>query len=305
MHMPTRSGAAHPVLRTLTERFVAAYWHHKQQALRSCLRRDDSDPFHNHCGLGDYDRSLLQVPAREREAALLSELHRLEGAQSERLLSLLGEVGRDARILDAGAGRGGTSLAAHRRFGCAIDGVDIARSQVDFANQIAADSGCAERVRFHYQNLADTEFPAAHFDRVVLNEVTMYVDLADAFRELARVLKPGGRLVLFTWCRNDAVVPSCWQASVIDANYVCHTHARSEYLGALSEHGLVPRAVLDLTQEAPPYFELRRQIRAFGGEERADEAFRTGYQEGLLQYLAVVAERAPDGLLEGAGSPLG
>lgn len=293
MDMRTSTNSARSVLRTPLERAAASYWHYKQRALQSFLRRDDGDQYHNHYGLGDYDRRLLEASPFEREAKLLNEMHRLEGAQSARLISLLGEVGPEERILDAGCGRGGTSFAAYQRFGCRIDGVDFARYQVDFANQIAADRGCSERVKFHYQNLVDTEFPAGHFDSIIANEATMYVDLDEAFAEFARVLKPSGTLVMFTWCRNDAVAPTCRQTTVIDANYICRTQQRSEHFRALAAHGLVPRIVLDLTQEATPYFELRRQMRAFGSEEIADEAYRTGYQSNLLQYIAVVADRIP------------
>lgn len=293
MNMSSSPNSARSILRTPNERVAAAYWHHKQRAMLSFLRRDDGDQYHNHHGLGDYDRQLLHAAPFEREAKLLVEMHRLEGTQSEGLLSLLGEVAPAERILDAGCGRGGTSFAAYQRFGCRLDGVDIARYQVDCANRIAEEKGCADQVQFHYRNMVDSEFPAGHFNRIIANEATMYADLDEAFAEFARVLLPSGTLVLFTWCRNDAVAATCPQTTVIDANYVCRTHQRSEYFRALASHRLTPRVVLDLTKEAIPYFELRRQICAFGSEEIADEACLTGYQSNLLQYIAIVADRIP------------
>ena len=173
-----------------------------------------------------------------------------------------------------------------------VDGVDIAPAQVASARRLAAERGLSERLRFHHRNLADTGFAAAHFDRVLVSEATMYVDLNDAFAELARVLRPGGTLALITWCRNEAPSRTSPHAAVIDANHVCRTHTRSAYHQAIEAHGLVLRSVQDLTRAAIPYYQLRQQLPAFS-EDSADEAYRAGYQDGLLQYIALVAERVP------------
>ena len=296
MHVPTGAEAVRTLFRNPHERTAAAFWQHRQRALQHWLRRDSGDQHHNHFGLGDYQQLLLSDVSAEQESRLLAEMHRLESAQSAQLLSLLGEVGTAACILDAGCGRGGTSLAAYRRFGCQVDGVDIARAQVESANQLAAEQGCAERLRFHHRSMVNTEFANAQFDRIIINEASMYVDLDDAFAEFHRVLKPGGALVLISWCLNDAAVQTSAAATTIDACYVCRTHARSEYFQALAAHGLTPRIVLDLTKAALPYFELREHIGAFGSKESADAAFRTGYRKGALQYFAVVADRVPNRL---------
>ena len=157
---------------TPSERVAAAFWEHRQRALLQLLRRDVGDGFHNHGGLSDFQRALL-LDASQRESRLLAEMHRLESAQCEYVLSLLGDVRSSDRILDAGSGRGGTSLAAYQRFGCLVDGVDIAAYQVSVAKKNAADSGCTQRVRFHQRSLTRTGFSSQQFDRVVLNEASM------------------------------------------------------------------------------------------------------------------------------------
>lgn len=292
MRLSTCLDISPAVARTRYERTVAAYWHHRPRALRSVLCRADGDPCHDHGGLGDFVAPPREAPRREREALLLAEMHRLERAQTEHLLSLLGAVGPAERILDAGSGGGATSLAVAERLRCQVDGVDIAPAQVASARRLAAERGLSERLRFHHRNLADTGFAAAHFDRVLVSEATMYVDLDDAFAELARVLRPGGTLALITWCRNEAPSRTSPHAAVIDANHVCRTHTRSAYHQAIEAHGLALRSVQDLTRAAIPYYQLRQQLPAFS-EDSADEAYRAGYQGGLLQYIALVAERVP------------
>ncbi|WP_308208195.1 SAM-dependent methyltransferase [Actinomadura madurae] len=49
------------------------------------------------------------------------------------------------RLLDAGSGRGGTSIMANAAFGCRVDGVSISQTQVDFANAEAERHGVAAR----------------------------------------------------------------------------------------------------------------------------------------------------------------
>lgn len=282
---------------------AAAYWQHRQAALTSFLRRDNGDHNHNHCGIGPYDRSLLDSVSSDQQAQLLAEMHRMESAQSERLLSLLRAVDPLHHLLDAGCGRGGTSLAAAARFDCFVDGVDLASSQVEHANRLATERGYAHRIKFHQRNLCDTGFAAGHFDSVIANEVTMYVDLADALREFHRVLRPGGQLVLFTWCCRDASAASRLPALVIDALHVCRTHSRPEYFQALAEHSFSVQRVDDLSLDVGAYFDLRRHIHGFGSEDSADEAFRAGLQSGALMYLAVVARTIPTGLPSDSQTP--
>jgi geranyl diphosphate 2-C-methyltransferase len=108
-----------------------------------------------------------------------------------------------ARLLDAGSGRGGTSLMAHERFGCRVDGVTISEYQVDFANHQAAVRGMADAVRFHFRHMLDTGFEVGSMRGIWTNETTMYVDLFELYAEFARLLEYGGRYVCITGCYND------------------------------------------------------------------------------------------------------
>jgi len=271
------------------EKEVANYWNtHTNDPVNLELGKVD-DLYHHHYGLGDPDPAVLQASNGISDEQIIKELHRLETAQADVLLDNLGRIDPEDRLLDAGSGRGGTSIMASARFGCRIDGVTISEYQVDFANKQAAARGCGERVRFHLRNMLDTGFPDGGFRAIWTNETTMYVDLFDLYREFARLLRRGGRYVCITGCYNDVQGSKSPSVTRIDKHYICNVHPRSAYFKALAANNLVPITVVDLTPQTIPYWELRAQSSVRTGIE---QSFLTAYREESFHYLLIVADRA-------------
>ncbi|MEV0895654.1 geranyl diphosphate 2-C-methyltransferase [Actinoplanes sp. NPDC049802] len=276
------------ILRTDFERSVAAYWNTNRNDPVNLRLGEVDDLYHHHYGVGPYDPSVLEGPAGTREQRIIAELHRLESAQADLLLDHLGPIAPDDLVLDGGSGRGGTSIMAHQRFGCEVDGVSISEYQVGFANDQAARRGIADRVRFHFRNMLDTRLPSGTRQAIWTNETTMYVGLGDLYREFARVLRFGGRYVCITGCANDVTGLRSKAVSRINEHYTCDIHPRSAYFRALTDNGLVPLNVVDLTAATIPYWRLRAQSPVATGIE---EAFLTAYQEGSFHYLLIAADR--------------
>jgi ubiquinone/menaquinone biosynthesis C-methylase UbiE len=124
----------------------------------------------------------------------------------EQELDRLGLRG-DERLLDLGCGRGAVLIAAARRLphGTA-EGVDLWRSKDQSGNDIetaranAAAAGVAERVVLHTGDMTELPFADGTFDVVTsalaIHNIPSEDDRARAVREAARVLAPGGRLVV-------------------------------------------------------------------------------------------------------------
>ncbi|MFD5429509.1 SAM-dependent methyltransferase [Streptomyces sp. NPDC127084] len=244
--------------------------------------------YHHHFAVGDYDRSVLELSGSEQQSAISREIHRLETRQVDSVVTALAQLGAHSRILDAGSGRGGTAFLLHHVLGCRVDGVNFSAYQNQFARDQAQHRGVAEMVRFHDLNMTDTHFSAESFDAVVTNETTMYVELGEAFSEFARVLKPGGRYVLLTWCVDDALAHEQSVETKIDAHYHCRTHSRHGYLRSLLDAGFVPYQVDDLTQAAIPYWELRSRYDLATGIE---QAYLDGYRSGRINYIRIVSRK--------------
>jgi len=272
---------------TAYQQDIARYWNDEARPVN--LRLGDVDGlYHHHYGLGPVDRSAVEVPEPERDQAVINELHRLETAQSHVLLDALGEVGPDDRLLDAGCGRGGSSILANARFGCHVDGITLSAKQADFANEQAERRGVADRVAFHTGNMLDTGFAPGAYQAIWNNESTMYVDLMDLFGAHSRLLRRGGRYVTITGCYNEVYGQPSKAVSTINAHYECNIHGRAEYFRAMAANRLVPVEVRDLTAETIPYWELRTKSSVATGIE---DAFLSSYRDGSFQYLLIAADR--------------
>lgn len=107
------------------------------------------------------------------------------------------------RVLDLGCGDGTTALPAARR-GADVLGVDIASNLVAAGNRRAQEAGLA-KLRFQEGDACNLEGLADQsFDLVVTIFGAMFAPKPfDVAREMVRVTKPGGRIVMGNWIPGD------------------------------------------------------------------------------------------------------
>jgi sterol 24-C-methyltransferase len=105
-----------------------------------------------------------------------------------------------SRVLDAGCGEGDVAVRLCRRFGLEVDGVDLLGFNLEKARGKAARLGLTDSLRFHRLDYNDLPFPDQTFDGVYTMETLVHAfDHQRTLRELRRVLKTGGKLVLFEY----------------------------------------------------------------------------------------------------------
>ncbi|MFF2376870.1 SAM-dependent methyltransferase [Streptomyces xiamenensis] len=118
----------------------------------------------------------------------------------ERLTDLLiGRLGAGpgSEVLDLGCGTGGPGVRLARATGARVTGVSISAGDVALAGARAAAEGVAGQVRFELADAMELPYGDASFDAVLAFESIVHLpDRGRALREIARVLRPGGRLVL-------------------------------------------------------------------------------------------------------------
>ncbi len=134
---------------------------------------------------GDFTR--IAAGMRESGEALVADL----------------EVEPDMKVLDLGSGDGTTALPSARR-GAHVLGVDIASNLVAAGNRRAEEEGLTN-VRFQEgdaTNLEDLDHDS--FDLTVSIFGAMFAPKPhDVAKEMVRVTRPGGRIVMGNWIPND------------------------------------------------------------------------------------------------------
>ncbi|MEH2370707.1 methyltransferase domain-containing protein [Nostoc sp.] len=113
----------------------------------------------------------------------------------------LDKLPRGTTVLDVGCGIGGSSRILARDYGFAVTGITISPQQVQRAQQLTQEE---LDVQFLVDDAMALSFPDASFDVVWSIEAGPHMpDKAIFARELIRVLKPGGVMVLADWNQRD------------------------------------------------------------------------------------------------------
>jgi len=107
------------------------------------------------------------------------------------------------RVLDLGCGDGTTALPLAQA-GAEVTGIDIARNLVEAGNRRAAAAGLT-RLKFQEGDACDLEgVPDHSFDLTISIFGAMFAPKPfDVAKEMVRVAKPGGQIIMGNWIPND------------------------------------------------------------------------------------------------------
>lgn len=115
-------------------------------------------------------------------------------------LELARAAGLDSakRVLDVGSGIGGTSRCLAAQFGCHVTGIDLTEEYCRVAATLSARIGMEAQVEYRQGDATNLPFADASFDVVWTEHVAMNIpDKPRLYREMHRVLKPGGTLAVY------------------------------------------------------------------------------------------------------------
>jgi len=177
---------------------------------------------------GQFDSPLMQRLRQEAHGRDIGQHSWVTAEELEEDIARL-QLSGASRLLDLGCGPGGPLTFVTSRVRCQSTGMDLSANAIAAGVARAASMQIAELVTLFVVDLNQPiQFDSRSFDTVMSLDVVLHLrDRAEVFREVARVLAPGGRF-LFT-----------------DAGVIT---------GSVSDEEIRRRAIHGYTQFVPPGF---------------------------------------------------
>jgi ubiquinone/menaquinone biosynthesis C-methylase UbiE len=120
---------------------------------------------------------------------------------TERLTAIVVDklrVEPECRVLDVGCGQGRPAVAVAKVTRAQVIGIDINERALAAAAAHASAEGVADLVVFERCDALRLPYAGSSFDAVLAFESTPHCELMPLFQQIARVIKPGGRVVIET-----------------------------------------------------------------------------------------------------------
>ncbi|CDX15359.1 Methyltransferase type 11 [Mesorhizobium sp. ORS 3324] len=193
---------------------------------------------------------------KPEQLAALDQFHTRGLAATAELAKLAG-ITADMSVLDVGSGIGGPARFLAANYGCNVVGIDLSEPFVEAAEYLTARTGQSAKVSFRAGSALALPFDDRRFDVVLLQHVAMNIaDRPLLYREIRRVLKPGGKFATFDVVLNggEPHYPVPW-AKTPGESFLLSAAATRE---AIEQAGFGPLAEQDDTAVAKTWFaELR------------------------------------------------
>lgn len=188
----------------------------------------------------------------------------LNAVMAERVAVRAGE-----RVLDAGCGVGGTSFWLAETIGADVVGINLVADHIDRARRYTVERGLQPGPHFEVADYCATGFADGSFDVVWATESACHAPDKLSFAvEAARLLRPGGRLVMAEY----VLLPDgVGQADIRrwEQSWEMTLATAAQWTAALAEAGLVDVRIDDVTEHVEPSLRRLRRLCALLGPAAA------------------------------------
>jgi len=230
------------------------------QERRSCLDFNEVIQTHyTRVDLGEFILEALEKAGKDvnrltpEDLAPIDEFH-IRGRDATLELARAAGIDATKRVLDVGSGIGGTSRCLATEFGCRVTGIDLTDEYCRAATLLSARIGLAHLVDYRQGDATKLPFHDQAFDVVWTEHAAMNIpDKIRLYREMHRVLKPGGTLAIYDVLAGMSVpvlFPVPW-ARTPDTSFLVQPNELNKLL---EEAGFTVTDWSDTTESARAWF---------------------------------------------------
>ncbi|HEY2882273.1 MAG TPA: class I SAM-dependent methyltransferase [Pirellulales bacterium] len=247
----------------------------------------------------------------DAELAANQEIATSKAAQQRLTETLAREaaIQRGDNVLDVGCGMGSSSIHLAGQLQCQVTGITISAVQRHWARSCALLHGTHKQTKFVCGDVEQADFPQAAFDVVWSIECTEHLfDKPRFFQNVARWLKPGGRVAICAWLVGDKLdaAGEALVHKVCEGFFCPGLGAEHDYRQWMSDAGLQMVRCHDWTAAVDRTWEICRQrVDRYGVRWLARlidrnsvmfldrfDAILQAYRTGAMKYGCFIAERS-------------
>jgi tocopherol O-methyltransferase len=232
-------------------------------------------------------------------------------------LAAFGRLARASRVADLGCGIGASAIHLAATLDCRVDGVTLSAAQVRRGQEKVRQAGAGGQVKLYLADALRAPLPDRLYDVVwSLESCELMPDKLAFLCEGFRLLKPGGELVVATWCSRDGR-PSAQEAALLRRIYrdfaAAYVLPLTAYRALCEAAGFEEIETADWTAQAratwnlsvdivKPFVRNASYIWRLVREKGADTfrflnsvpLMKKAYDQGLMHYGVFRARRPPD-----------
>ena len=164
------------------------------------------------------------------DLAPIDEFH-TRGRESTLEVAGLANLKASDLVLDVGCGLGGTARFLAERYRCHVSGIDLTAEYISVGRKLTERIGLSDRVELSHGSALELPYGDERFDIVWTEHVQMHItDKSRFYSEMARVLKPGGRLLfhdIFRGPGKPPLYPTPWAEDETISILATETEVRS------------------------------------------------------------------------------
>ena len=193
----------------------------------------------------------------------------------ETMAGRLARIDETTRVLDLGAGYGGSARYLADRFGCQVTCLNLSETQNALNRKLTKDAGLAERVRVVHGDFENIPEPDESYDVVWSQDAILHSgERARVLDEVRRVLVGGGQFIFTDPMQSDDCPAGVLQP-ILDRIQLSTLASFAFYRAELTKRGFREAAIEPMTDQLRThYWRVGRELK-----DRYDEAVALSGQD--------------------------
>lgn len=203
----------------------------------------------------------------------------------EQMADKLTGITKDSKVLDVGAGYGGSMRYLANRFGCHCVALNLSEVENDRDREMNREQGLADLIDVVDASFEKVDYPDNSFDFVWSQDAILHSDHRDkVLEEVVRVLKPGGEFVMTDPMQADDC-PEGVLDPILNRIHLNSLGSPGFYIDTAKKLGMEDLGFEDHTHQLTRHYSRVRQTLIELEDELADKVVSRDYIERMKEGL--------------------